>query len=47
MLEPKLYRGEKHDDPPGTMPRTMLSQSEDREAIGGELPLLIAALSEP
>jgi hypothetical protein len=43
MLEPKLYRGEKHND----LPETMLSQSEDREATGGELPLLIAALSEP
>lgn len=43
MLEPKLYRGEKHNE----LPETMLGRSEDREATGGELPLLIAALSEP
>ena len=35
MLEPKLYRGEKHNE----LPDTMLGRSEDREATGGELPL--------
>jgi hypothetical protein len=42
VLEPRLYRGEKHNE----IPETMLGRSEDREATGGELPLLIAALTE-
>lgn len=42
MLEPRLYRGEERNE----LPETMLGRSEDREATGGELPLLIAALTE-
>lgn len=42
MLEPKLYRGEKHNQ----LPETMLTQSEDREATGGEIPLFSAAWTE-
>lgn len=42
MLEPRLYRGEKHN----RLPETMLGRSEDREATGGKLPLLTAALTE-
>lgn len=42
MLEPKLYRGEKHNQ----LPETMRGQPEDREATGGEIPLFSAAWAD-
>jgi hypothetical protein len=42
LLEPRLYRGERHNQLPGTM----LAQPEDREATAGQVPLMSSAWAE-
>ncbi len=42
MLEPRLYRGERRNQLPGTM----LAQPEDREATAGQVPLISSAWAE-
>jgi hypothetical protein len=41
LLEPRLYRGEKHNE----LPETMLAEPEDPEASPGQIPLIDSAFS--